>query len=172
MCYNFALFVGQFSEVRFKHPQMTNTPFFPKCLIIFTLLLGCKTMPISTPTVHTFRLKPGEDLKQGILNEVKTRGIEAGHISTCVGSLLDYSIRFANQKTATTSTGHFEIVSLTGIVSIHGSHVHISVSDEKGNTVGGHLMVGSKVYTTAEVVIIEDTYGYEELKVGPREPKK
>jgi predicted DNA-binding protein with PD1-like motif len=32
-------------------------------------------------------------------------------------------------------------------------HVHISVSDRTGHTTGGHLMPGSLVYTTAEIVI-------------------
>jgi predicted DNA-binding protein with PD1-like motif len=62
---------------------------FRSFTFVLFFLLGCKTMPAyKTPTVHTFRLKPGADLKQGILNEVKARGIEAGHIGTCVGSLL------------------------------------------------------------------------------------
>ena len=49
--------------------------------------------------------------------------------------------------------GHFEIVSITGTVSIHGSHLHISISDGDGKTIGGHLDSGCKIYTTAEIVM-------------------
>jgi uncharacterized protein len=101
-----------------------------------------------------FRLKPGEDLKQAITKIVEQRKITAGWISTCVGSLTDYNIRFANQPNGSVGTGHFEIVSLTGTVSINGSHLHISVSDSTGKTLGGHLMDGCKVYSTAEIVIL------------------
>lgn len=49
--------------------------------------------------------------------------------------------------------GHFEIVSLSGLLSLHGGHLHISVSDGKGVASGGHLVEGSKVYTTLELVL-------------------
>ncbi|MGZ3949956.1 MAG: PPC domain-containing DNA-binding protein, partial [Flavisolibacter sp.] len=49
----------------------------------------------------------------------------------------------------------FEIVSLTGTVSVNGCHIHISISDETGRTIGGHLLEGNVVYTTAEIVIQE-----------------
>ncbi|HEV7779672.1 MAG TPA: PPC domain-containing DNA-binding protein [Chitinophagaceae bacterium] len=111
-------------------------------------------------TVHAFRLKPGEDLKEGIERIVKEKGINAGWVATCAGSLTDYSIRFANQPGPNTGNGHFEIVSLSGTVSINGSHLHISISDSTGKTIGGHLMPGCKIYTTAEIVL-ESTDKYE-----------
>ena len=46
---------------------------------------------------YAFRLKPGQDLKQDIEKLVKEKNIKAGWISTCVGSLMHYNIRFANQ---------------------------------------------------------------------------
>ena len=104
-------------------------------------------------TVYAFRLKPGQDLRQGIESLVKEKNIRAGWISTCVGSLTDYAIRFANQPDGTAGSGHFEIVSLTGTVSVNGSHLHISISDSTGKTLGGHLLEGCKIYTTAEIVI-------------------
>jgi hypothetical protein len=54
---------------------------------------------------------------------------------------------------SSTATGHFEIVSLTGTVSVNGSHLHISISDSTGKTTGGHLSEGNIIYTTAEIVI-------------------
>lgn len=103
---------------------------------------------------HAFRLKPGQDLKKEILQYVKEKQIKAGWISTCVGSLTSYNIRFANQPEGHNGSGHFEIVSLTGTVSVNGSHLHLSISDNTGKTIGGHLMDSNIVYTTAEIVIL------------------
>lgn len=108
-------------------------------------------------SVYAFRLKPGEDLQAGIEKIVKEKNITAGWVATCVGSLTDYSIRLANQPEAAAGTGHFEIVSLVGTLSTNGSHIHISISDSTGKTIGGHLMPGCKVYTTAEIVLQADS---------------
>ena len=40
-----------------------------------------------------------------------------------------------------------------GTVSVNGSHIHISVSDSTGKTIGGHLLDDNIVYTTAEIII-------------------
>jgi predicted DNA-binding protein with PD1-like motif len=40
-----------------------------------------------------------------------------------------------------------------GTWSTNGSHLHIAVADSTGKTIGGHLLEGCKVYTTAEIVI-------------------
>ncbi|MGZ3937850.1 MAG: PPC domain-containing DNA-binding protein [Flavisolibacter sp.] len=104
---------------------------------------------------HVFRLKQGCDLKKEIESFVKEKHILAGWIGCGVGSLADYHIRFANQTEGAKGTGHFEIVSLTGTVSVNGCHIHISISDETGRTIGGHLLEGNVVYTTAEIVIQE-----------------
>jgi predicted DNA-binding protein with PD1-like motif len=107
------------------------------------------------PDTYAFRLKPGQDLKQSIDSFVKSKKIEAGWINTCVGSLTQYNIRFANQEKGYSDKGHFEIVSLVGTLSVHGSHIHVSLSDSTGKTIGGHLLDGCKIYTTAEIVIGE-----------------
>lgn len=114
-------------------------------------LLACKTN--NTMKIHAFRLKPGEDLKQRLEQFVAEHNIEAAWMISCVGSLTNYSIRFANQPESSTGAGHFEIVSLTGTLSKNGSHLHIAISDSLGQTIGGHLMDGNSIYTTAEIVI-------------------
>lgn len=119
---------------------------------------------------HAFRLKPGQDLKKEILQYVKEKQIKAGWISTCVGSLTHYNIRFANQPHGNSGAGHFEIVSLTGTVSVNGSHLHISISDSTGNTIGGHLLDSNIVYTTAEIVILSsDAFIFKREKDGTTE---
>jgi len=106
------------------------------------------------------RLLPGDDLKLSLIKLVQEHSIEAGCILSGVGSLTQYSLRFANQPNATINkTSTFEIVSLTGTLSPDGVHIHMSVSDEEGKTTGGHLMDGNLVYTTAELVIAK-LHGY------------
>ena len=112
-------------------------------------------MAAKKDTSFAFRLFPGADLRNSIQSFVKERNIQAGWIVSCTGSITEYSIRFANQPEATKCSGQFEIVSLTGAVSINGSHLHISISDDTGKTIGGHLMEGCKIYTTAEIVLVE-----------------
>jgi uncharacterized protein len=104
---------------------------------------------------HAIRLKPGEDLKQSIQKFVQQNNIEAGWVVTCAGSLTKASIRLANQPNTNVYEGHFEILSLSGTVSVNGSHLHISVADSTGNCIGGHLTEGSIIYTTAEIILQE-----------------
>ena len=105
---------------------------------------------------HPLRLKPGDDLKKEVEAYVKTHRIEAGWITACAGSLTRYHLRFANQPEGSHGEGHFEIVSLSGTVSVNGNHLHISISDSTGKTIGGHLLDGNLVYTTAEIILQED----------------
>lgn len=57
----------------------------------------------------------------------------------------------------------FEITSLSGTLTYDPNentanvHIHISVSDENGHCLGGHLLAESIVWTTAEVTILEST---------------
>ena len=126
---------------------------------------------------HTFRLKPQQDLFDSIEEFAKRNNIEAGCVLSSVGSLTHATLRLANRDRYHEYEGHFEIVSMTGTVSIHGSHLHIAISDGDGATIGGHLVSGCKIYTTAEIVIAElddviykrellkNDSGYEELVV-------
>ncbi len=103
--------------------------------------------------IYAIRLLPGSDLKSALQQIVTTQNIEAGWIVTCVGSLTQYNLRFANQHTGVEQTGYFEILSLSGTLAMDGLHLHITIADEKGNTIGGHLLEGCIVYTTAEIII-------------------
>jgi uncharacterized protein len=125
---------------------------------LFILCGACQpqtSMQTDDVKIHAFRLKPGQDLKKEIETYVQQHKIEAGWIMTCVGSVTQYHLRFANQSESNKASGHFEIVSLTGTVSINGHHLHMSVSDSTGRTIGGHLLDGNIIYTTAEIVIGE-----------------
>lgn len=82
----------------------------------------------------------------------RTASRQAGSQS-CAGSLTDFNLRFADQPNGSTGHGHFEIVSLSGTLSTHGSHLHLAIADEQGRTIGGHLLDGCRIYTTAEIVL-------------------
>ena len=126
---------------------------------------------------YTFRLKPNDDMFDSIVAFVLDKKIEAGCVLSGVGSLTHAVLRLANRDFHSDYEGHFEIVSITGTVSIHGSHLHLSISDGDGKTIGGHLVSGCKIYTTAEIVLAafddvaykrelyENDSGYEELVV-------
>jgi len=149
------------------------------CCLFF--LNACNpSTKMNHPMVYAFRLKPGQDLKKEINHFVQQKNIKAGWIATAVGSLTQYQLRFANQEPGAKANGHFEIVSLTGTVSINGSHLHLSVSDSTGRTIGGHLLDECIVYTTAELVILasdqmefirakDGTTNWEELQVITKE---
>jgi uncharacterized protein len=114
-----------------------------KYFFILLLFTSCKTKPSmqnDEVIIHAFRLLPGQDLKKEIEGYVLQHKIEAGWVMTCVGSVTQYHLRFANEPQGTKGNGHFEIVSLTGTVSINGHHLHMSVSDSTGKTIGGHLL--------------------------------
>jgi len=135
-------------------------------------------------TAYALRLRPGEDLRQQIMAFVVAHGLKAGAVLTCVGSLTDVSLRLANQETPTHYHGHFEIVSLVGTLSASGgAHLHLAVADSTGRTLGGHLLDGCRIYTTAELVLgalpalrfereTDPAFGYKELVVKPARPAR
>lgn len=99
-----------------------------------------------------FRLIKGLDLKKEIESYAINNKI-SGVILCAVGCLSKLTIRLADGESILKKEGMFEIVSITGTLSEDGVHIHISVSDELGNTIGGHLKDGCIVNTTAEIVL-------------------
>ncbi len=133
-----------------------------KLILILGLLVfinSCdlkRTTAMPKTNTYALRLKPGADLRKSIEDFVREQRLTAAWIATCAGSLQIYNIRFANQAEGVKAEGHFEIVTLAGTLSVNGCHLHISVSDSTGHTIGGHLLEGNIVYTTAELVIQSD----------------
>jgi predicted DNA-binding protein with PD1-like motif len=113
---------------------------------------------LSSPcSLYALRLLPGDLFLENLEAFCRANKLSAVSIVTVVGSLTRASLRFANKPTATVLEGHFEIVSCVGTLSSESSHVHMSISDGDGRVIGGHVMTGCKVYTTAEVVLAEAT---------------
>jgi len=114
-------------------------------------------MQVYKGRTYAIRLTPHQDLKEEIVSFVKEKNIYAGCIVTTVGSLEKLEIRLAGGKdNLIRDNGEtYEITSLVGTLSTQGVHLHISLSDKHGNMIGGHLLSGCKIFTTAEIVIGE-----------------
>jgi len=126
--------------------------------------------------IEVLRLRPGTDLRGSLEEFVAARKLAAGVIVSAVGSLSRASLRYAGKDEATPIVRALEIVSLSGTLSPEGSHLHASVSDDSGNVLGGHVLEGCIVRTTAEIVIgipadlrfsreMDPETGYRELTV-------
>ncbi|XP_076053899.1 bifunctional protein GlmU-like [Oratosquilla oratoria] len=66
-------------------------------------------------------------------------------VLSCCGYLNSATLHFASNENGATKeietlTGYFEVLSMTGSVSREGSHLHITLADSTGQTIGGHLM--------------------------------
>ena len=134
---------------------------------------------VSPVEAHALRLHPGDDLKQALVAYARAKHLRAGFVATCVGSLRETRLRFADQHDATAIAGKMEIVSLVGTVAEGSAHLHLSVADGQGRAFGGHLVDGCIVYTTAEIVLGElpalrferrpdPVTTYSELTIEPR----
>lgn len=125
---------------------------------------------------HVFRLHRGADLLESIAGYCREKHIHAGYAACCVGCVSEAAIRSADGVTKRQYRERLEIVSLTGTVSEARCHLHISFSREDMSVLGGHLLPGCVVNTTAEVVLCEldgltfskaydEDTGYNELHI-------
>ena len=134
---------------------------------------------------HAFRLTPGADLRAELERLTRELSLGAGCIVSCVGSLSQARLRMpgaaGEAEAFRTFEGPMELVSLTGTLGPDGPHVHMSLARADGACIGGHLVAGCIVHTTAELVIGElqgvefrrlpdAATGYSELTVSPRGP--
>ena len=114
------------------------------------------------------RIRKGDDLYNGIAAIAREHGIRVGRV-TGIGSVEKAAVAFYDQKRmeyAEISINEpMEIVSLYGNVSLkEGSpfpHVHVVLSDARGNGKGGHLLPGTTPVFACEITIEE--YDGEDL---------
>lgn len=129
-----------------------------------------------TIDVIATRLTRGMDLKRSLAQIVKDNRIKAGSIASCVGSVSTLKLRLAGAESTLFKQQSFELVSVMGTLTPAHQHVHISASDKQGHVWGGHLMDGTIIDTTAELIIhsyhdltfsrvMDDSTGFTELVV-------
>ncbi len=105
-----------------------------------------------------FRLHKGDDLRQSIEEKCAQLNIDTAILLSAVGCVYEVQRRLADARKYLHLDRDHEIVSLTGTVSQGKAHLHISLSDDEGHCIGGHLEKGCLINTTCEVVlgILED----------------
>jgi len=124
------------------------------------------------------RFLPGQDLKKSCFQFFKDQNNSAfggAAIVSAVGSLSQAHLRLANAKATVELMGPFEIVALSGTLSLDGVHLHIALADQEGRVIGGHLMDHCIIHTTAEIVFMflsEHKFSRElDLRTGFKELK-
>jgi hypothetical protein len=107
------------------------------------------------------RIVEGEDLAEAIKKRVEESDIKAG-IFLLIGSLKEVVLGYYKEGKykSIRLDDPLEIVSCMGNIAVDEKgevmiHPHIVVASEKGEAFGGHLMAGSHVGATAELVMIE-----------------
>ena len=119
--------------------------------------------------IIALRLTPGTDVLLGLTEACKRAGINNGVILSGIGSL--NGVQYCNPVELPTKagygygetlhlTGPIELTSAAGIICHDDEgntnlHVHVGLSDRHGNAHGGHLVEGTKVLLTVDVVIAE-----------------
>jgi len=109
------------------------------------------------------RIFEDEDLADAIKKRVEESNMKAGTF-ILIGSLKKAILGYykEGEYKSIELDGPLEIASCMGNIAVNEKgeimiHPHIVVSNEKGEAFGGHLMKGSPVGATAELVIIEGT---------------
>ncbi|MEM8505810.1 MAG: PPC domain-containing DNA-binding protein [Cyanobacteria bacterium P01_D01_bin.1] len=122
------------------------------------------------------RLSPGTDIRRFLEGFAKQQEIKAGVILGAVGSLSVSCLRFAGKDVHTELVGKHEVLSLSGMLSDEGVHLHMSVANSDGECKGGHVVYGCIVYTTLEIAIallpntkfqrsFDESTGFNELDI-------
>ena len=124
------------------------------------------------------RLHPGEDLRRALEQTVGDQAQASAFVVAGIGSLSNPRLRLAGADADTVLSGPYEILSLSGSVSPDGAHLHMAIADADGRVIGGHVVYGNEVRTTAELLLIrlpdgqlarehDDVTGFKELVIRP-----
>jgi hypothetical protein len=117
--------------------------------------------PYSVKRTYIGRLPYGADLLESITKICKEENIRTGKVMA-IGAVQKAMLSFYNQREKRYENmeidHEMEIVSCIGNVSVLNGqpavHCHITLADNNGRCIGGHLMIGTVVFA-CEVVIDE-----------------
>jgi len=135
---------------------------------------------VSSSQFYSLRLQPGAELIEQLHQFIQVNHIKAGWIASVVGSLSSVSLRYAGCEWTSLIEGKFEVIALGGTLDSQFEHLHMSVADETGRVIAGHVMSGNIVRTTLELIIGElcdvefsrqhcVLSGYDELVITSKE---
>jgi predicted DNA-binding protein with PD1-like motif len=102
---------------------------------------------------YPVRLSPGDDLRGALEDVLRELNLAAAFVLQGIGSLSVAQLRFAGVEEPSELRGDLEILTLAGSISLNGAHLHMSVSDSRGQVLGGHVAHGCSVRTTAEILL-------------------
>ena len=119
--------------------------------------------------VVALRLKPGTDVLLGLEEACKRSGINNGVILSAIGSLDSPHFCDVVEVPTKAGYGYGEVLHLTGPIELTNAsgiichddegntnlHVHLTVTDRHGTAHGGHLVEGTKVLLTVDVILAE-----------------
>jgi uncharacterized protein len=126
-----------------------------------------------SPDLEPLRLPAGADLRAAL------SAYEAAFVVAGIGSLRPAVLRLAGAEALLRLDEDCELLTLSGSLSADGAHLHASVSLPDGRVLGGHVMPGCIVRTTAELLIarltdwelrraLDPATGYAELQARRR----
>ena len=119
--------------------------------------------------VIAVRLRPGTDVLAGLTEACSRAGISNGVILSAIGSLDSPHFCDVVEVPTKAGYGYGEVLHLTGPIELTNAsgiichddegntnlHVHMTLTDRHGNAHGGHLVEGTKVLLTVDVIIGE-----------------
>jgi len=102
---------------------------------------------------HSFyKLSAGADVFNS-LNELNTLSDSTSFLISAVGDLSKVEFKCPLNEKPIRIEKKLEIITLTGYLTSKDSHLHISVSDSNCNVFGGHLLPGTIVLKSLDILL-------------------
>ncbi len=99
-----------------------------------------------------YKLSSGEDVYNSLI-ELHMHHDSTSFLLSAVGDLSKVSFKCPLNNKPVVLEKHLEIITLTGYLKSKESHLHISVSDDNCSVFGGHLLSGTTVLRSLDVLI-------------------
>jgi hypothetical protein len=102
-------------------------------------------------------------LLESVMDVIKQKKIQDGHVSITAGSVQECTYHFVTSAAGKpvdeykTVKGAFEILNAGGIIAGGEPHIHITLASPDKGAFGGHLEKGCRVLYLAEVTMLKYT---------------
>ena len=101
---------------------------------------------------YFFKLSSGADICNS-LNELQINNDSTSFLLSAVGDLSKVSFKCPLNQKPIILEKKLEIITLSGYLKSNESHIHISVSDDNCSVFGGHLLSGTLVHKSLDLLI-------------------